>query len=308
MKQVEKVIVIGSGPAGLSAAIYLSRGGLDPLVLTGDLPGGQPSIATVIDDYPGFPEGIEAPKLTQLFWQQAERFGARFLRGKVTSVNFSKKPFEVQTGEQVLYAQAIILALGSSPKWLGLPSEQKLIGRGVSICATCDGPFFKNKKIAVVGGGDAALKEAIYLSKLAENVTIIHRRDTLRAQDELQSQAKSKQNINFLFNSEVVEVLGEDKVSGLKVKNNKDSKSTILEVEGVFVAVGHQPETDFLQGQIKLDQGGYIVVQNDTKTSIEGVFAAGDVADPIYRQVITASGSGAKAALDVERYLDNLKA
>ncbi len=305
MRKIEKLIIVGSGPAGLSAAIYAARGGLDPLVITGDMLGGHPTIATVIDDYPGFPEGVEAPQLAKLFEAQAKRFNTRFNSGKVEKVDFSQKPFKLFVGEEVLEAQAVILALGSAPKWLGFPSEKKLIGRGVSVCATCDGPFFRNKKVIVVGGGDSALKEALYLAKIAESVTLIHRRDQLRAQDALQNQVKALPNVKFIFNSEVVEILGEEKVTGVKIKNLSGEISE-LEVDGVFVAIGYLPETEFLKGQIELDPTGHIVLKEDTQTSVPGIFAAGDVADIKYRQVVVACGSGAKAALDVEKFLENI--
>lgn len=307
MGKVEKLIIVGSGPAGLAAAIYAARGGLDPLIITGDMLGGHPTIATYIDDYPGFPEGIEAPKLAKLFEDQAKRFNARFKTGKVDKVEFSGKPFKLFVGDEELEAESVILALGSAPRWLGLPSEKKLIGRGVSVCATCDGPFFKNKKVVVVGGGDSALKEAFYLAKIAESVTVIHRRDTLRAQVALQEQVKALPNVKFILNSEVVEILGEEKVTGVKVKNNQSGEISELEADGVFIAVGYQPETEFLKGQIELDPTGHIILTGDTQTSILGIFAAGDVADTKYRQVVTAVGSGAKAALDVEKYLDDLQ-
>lgn len=306
MDTVEKLIIIGSGPAGLSAAIYAARGELNPLVISGNTPGGQPTWATEIDDYPGFPDGVKAPELAQLFWKQAEKFGTRFISEEVESVDFSKKPFVIKTATKTLQTLSVIIATGSSPVWLGLSSEKKLIGRGVSACAVCDGPFFKGKKVVIVGGGDTALKETVYLSKIASEVTIIHRRDQLRAQEVLQQQAKSKENIKFIFNAEVAEILGEQKVTGLKIKNNQTNEISEIETDGVFVAIGHKPATDFLKGQIDLDEKGFIVKTNETETSVKGVFVAGDVADPKYRQIVTAVGSGAKAALDVETYLDNL--
>ncbi|MFA5932581.1 MAG: thioredoxin-disulfide reductase [Microgenomates group bacterium] len=306
MEEIEKLIIIGSGPAGLCAAIYAARGELKPLVIAGSVPGGQPSLATEIDDYPGFPEGVKAPELAQLFWKQAERFETRFVREEVKSVDFSKKPFEITTDTKTLKAKAVIIATGSSPVWMGLPSEMKLIGRGVSACAVCDGPFFKGKKVAIVGGGDSALKEAVYLSKIASEVTVVHRREALRAQEALQEQVKSKENVKFIFNSEVTDVLGDQKVTGVKIKNNQTGEESALEVEGVFIAIGHKPATDFLKGQVDLDEKGFVVKTGETQTSVKGVFVAGDVADPKYRQVVTAVGAGAKAALDVEQYLDTL--
>lgn len=306
MEEVEKLVIIGSGPAGLCAAIYAARGELSPLVIAGNTPGGQPTLATEIDDYPGFPDGVKAPELAQLFWKQAERFKTRFLSEEVVSVDFSKKPFEIKTTTKTIQAQSVIIATGSSPVWLGLPSEKKLIGRGVSACAVCDGPFFKGKKVAIIGGGDTAMKEAAYLSKIASEVFVIHRREDLRAQEALQQQAKSKENVKFLLNSEVEEILGEDKVIGLKIKNNQTGQTSEMEIDGVFVAIGHKPSTDFLKDQVDLDEKGFIIKKGESVTSVNGVFVAGDVADPRYRQIVTAVGSGAKAALDVETYLDTL--
>lgn len=306
MEEVENLVIIGSGPAGLCAAIYAARGELSPLVIAGNTPGGQPTLATEIDDYPGFPDGVKAPELAQLFWKQAERFKTRFLSEEVVSVDFSKKPFEIKTTTKTIQAQSVIIATGSSPVWLGLPSEKKLIGRGVSACAVCDGPFFKGKKVAIIGGGDTAMKEAAYLSKIASEVFVIHRREDLRAQEALQQQAKSKENVKFLLNSEVEEILGEDKVIGLKIKNNQTGQTSEMEIDGVFVAIGHKPSTDFLKDQVDLDEKGFIIKKGESVTSVNGVFVAGDVADPRYRQIVTAVGSGAKAALDVETYLDTL--
>lgn len=306
MDKIEKLIIVGSGPAGLTAGIYAARGGIDPLIITGDMLGGHPTIATIIDDYPGFPEGIEAPKLAKLFEEQAKRFKARFKSGKVEKIDFSKSPFKLFIEGEELEAESVILAIGSAPRWLGLPSEKKLIGRGVSVCATCDGPFFKNKKVVVVGGGDSALKEAYFLAKIAESVTIIHRRGELRAQEALQTQVKALSNVKFIFNAEVLEILGEEKVFGVKVKNNQSGEMSEIETDGVFVAIGYVPETEFLKGQIDLDPTGHVIINNETQTSVAGIFAAGDVADTKYRQVVVAAGSGAKAALDVERFLANI--
>lgn len=305
MKDVEKLIIIGSGPAGLTAAIYAARGGLDPLVITGDMPGGHPSIAPYIDDYPGFPDGVEGPKLVQFFEKQAKRFGTRFKAGKVEKTDLSRKPYKLYVGGDVLEAESIILAIGSAPNWLGLSSERRLIGKGVSVCAACDGPFFKGKRIIVVGGGDSAFKEAFYLAKIAESVTLIHRREEFRAQVALQEQVKTLSNVKFILNSEITEILGEEKVTGVKIKNNKTQDISEIEVDGVFIAIGFKPETEFLKGQIDIDPTGHIILKENTQTSIPGVFAAGDVADIRYRQVVVAAGSGAKAALDVEKYLDS---
>lgn len=306
MGKIEKLIIIGSGPAGLCAAIYAARGELQPVVITGNTPGGQPSLTTDVDDYPGFPEGIKGPELTQLFLKQAERFGTRFVKEEVQSVDFSKEPFEIKTKTKTLTCLSVIIATGSSPVWLNLPSEKKLIGRGVSACAVCDGPFFKGKRVVIIGGGDSAMKEAVYLSKIATEVVVVHRRDKLRAQEVLQKQAQAKENIKFIFNSEVMEILGQEKVTGLKLRNTETNELVEIETDGVFVAIGHKPATDFLQGQVQLDVKNFVVKHEATKTSVPGVFVAGDVADPTYRQIATATGSGAQAALDVESYLDHL--
>lgn len=306
MEEVEKLIIIGSGPAGLCAAIYGARGELTPVVIAGNTPGGQPTLATEIDDYPGFPDGVKAPELAQLFWKQAEKFGTRFEREEVESVDFSQKPFVIKTATKTLQALSVIIATGSSPVWLGLPSEQRLIGRGVSACAVCDGPFFKGKKVAIVGGGDSAMKEALYLSKIAAEVIVIHRRDVLRAQEVLQKQVKAKENVKFIFSSEVEEILGEQKVTGLKIKNLLNNNLTEITIDGTFIAIGHKPATGFLKGQIELDIKEFVVKHGETGTSVPGIFVAGDVADPKYRQIVTAVGSGAQAALDAEKYLDDL--
>jgi len=305
-KKVEKLIILGSGPAGLTAAIYAARGGLDPLIISGERPGGQPTWATEIEDYPGFPKGVKGPELVSLFKKQAEKFNTRFINGQAVKVNFHSSPFEINTEGSKLAARAVVLAVGATPLWLGLPSEQRLIGRGVGVCAVCDGPFFKKKKVAVVGGGDAAMKEAYFLSKLAESVTIIHRRDTLRAQEVLQKQVKKRPNIKFLYNSVVKEVLGQDRVDGLRVQNTQNDKIRTLKIDGAFIAIGHKPDTDFLRGQVDLDEKGYIKIFDETRTSVPGVFAAGDAVDHQYRQIVTAAGSGCKAAIDAVEYLDNI--
>lgn len=301
---IEKLIIIGSGPAGLSAAIYASRGNLNPLVLSGRTAGGQLMLTTDVDDYPGFPEGIQGPQLMAQMRKQAERFKTRFVEEDVVSVNFKKRPFEMKTETKEFKTKAVIIATGASAMWLGLPSEQKLIGKGVSACAVCDAFFFKGKVVAVVGGGDTAMREANYLAKLCKQIVVIHRRDILRAQVVLQTLVKSKPNISFVFNSVVEEVLGQDKVSGLRVKNTRSGKISTLQVDGLFVAIGHRPNTDFLKGQVKLDGKGYIVVTKETNSSIRGVFVAGDVSDHRYRQAVTAAGAGCKAALDAQEYLD----
>lgn len=305
--QVEKLIIIGSGPAGLTAAIYAARGNLNPLVISGREAGGQLMLTTDVDDFPGFPEGIQGPDLMANMRKQAERFGTRFINEDVLSVDFSQKPLTIKTETKTLQALTVILATGASAMWLNLPSEQRLRGKGVSACAVCDGFFFKDKNVAVVGGGDTAMREANHLSKLCRRVTIIHRRDKLRAQAALQSLVKSKPNVKFVWNSTVEEVLGQDKVTGVKLKNTQTGEISDLSIDGLFVAIGHKPNTDFLKGQIELDEKGYVVVENETHTKVPGVFVAGDVADYHYRQAVTAAGMGCKAAFDAEEYLENFK-
>lgn len=306
--KVEKLIIIGSGPAGLTAAIYGARGGLDPLVVSGREAGGQLTLTTDVDDFPGFPEGIQGPDLMIKMRKQAERFNTRFINEDVLSVDFSQKPFTIKTETKEFKAQAVILATGASAMWLNLESEQALRGKGVSACAVCDGFFFKGKQVAVVGGGDTAMREVNFLSRICSKVTVIHRRETLKAQLALQELVKSKPNVEFIWNSEVIEVLGQEKLTGVKLKNTQNGQISELQLDGLFIAIGHKPNTDFLKGQMDLDEKGYIVVTNETQTSVEGVFAAGDVADYKYRQAVTAAGAGCKAIFDVEEYLENLPA
>lgn len=303
--QAEKLIIIGSGPAGLTAAIYAARGNLNPLVVAGREAGGQLELTTDVDDFPGFPEGIQGPELMAKMRKQAERFNTRFISEDVVSVDFSKKPYLINTESKSLQTQALIIATGASAMWLGLESEQRLRGKGVSACAVCDGFFFKGKVVVVVGGGDTAMREVNYLSKLCKRVTVVHRRDKLRAQPALQELVKAKQNVDFVWNTAIEEVLGEDKVTGIKVKNIQNGEMSTIEADGLFIAIGHKPNTDFLKGQLKLDEKGYIVVTNETRTEIPGIFVAGDVADYKYRQAVTAAGAGCKAAFDVEEYLEH---
>lgn len=305
--QIEKLIIIGSGPAGLTAAIYAARGGLNPLVIAGREAGGQLMLAPDVDDYPGFPEGVNGADLMAKMRKQAERFNTRFISENVVSVDLKKNPFEIKTETCNLKTVTLIIATGASAMWLGLPSETKLRGKGVSACAVCDGFFFKDKIVAIIGGGDTALKEANYLSKLCKQVTVIHRRDKLRAQIALQELVKSKPNVKFLFNTTIVEFTGQEKLEGLRLKNTQDGSTSEMAIDGVFVAIGHKPNTDFLKGKIEMDEKGYIVVTNETHTSVPGVFTAGDVSDIRYRQAITAAGAGCKAAFDVEEYLENSK-
>lgn len=307
MRKREKLIIIGSGPAGLTAAIYAARANLNPLVISGREAGGQLMLTTDVDDFPGFPDGIQGPDLMAKMRQQAERFNTRFINEDVISVNFKTRPFAIKTETCNLQTVALIIATGASAMWLGLPSEQRLIGKGVSSCAVCDGFFFKDKNVVVVGGGDTAMREANYLSKLCKQVMVIHRRDTLRAQDALQKLVKSKKNVKFIWNSVIEEVLGEAKVEGLSIKNTQTGEISKLQVDGVFIAIGHRPNTGFLKGQLPLDEKGYIIVEKETHTKVEGVFVAGDVSDWHYRQAVTAAGAGCKANFDAEEYLENLK-
>lgn len=304
--KTEKLIIIGSGPAGLTAAIYTARGGLNPLVVAGREAGGQLMLAPEVEDFPGFPESVAGPELMDRMRKQAERFKVRFVNEDVISADLSKKPFVIKTETLILNSDSLILATGASAQWLGLESEQRLRGRGVSACAVCDGFFFKNKKVAIIGGGDTALKEANYLAKICKQVTIVHRREKLRAQPILQESVKSKPNIDIIFNSELEEVLGQERVAGLKLKNTQTGETRELTVDGVFIAVGHKPNTEFLKGELELDEKGYIIVKNETRTSVEGIFVAGDVSDRRYRQAVTAAGAGCKAAFDVEEYLEKV--
>ncbi len=299
----EKLVIIGSGPAGLSAAIYAARGNLKPLVISGRQAGGQLMLTTDVDDFPGFPDSIQGPDLMMKIRAQAEKFGTKFLDEDVKQVNFSKNPFEIQTEGKIVKAKAVIIATGASAMWLGLESEQRLIGHGVSACAVCDGLFFKDKNVIVVGGGDTAMREAQHLSKFAKKVTIVVRRDTFRAQSALVDLVKSKPNIEILYNLVLEEVLGENKVTGVRLKDTKSGQTKDINIDGVFVAIGHKPNTEFLRGHLDLDEKGYIVTIDEVKTKIEGIFVAGDVADFKYRQAVTAAGSGTKAALEAEEYL-----
>lgn len=303
-EKVEKLIIIGSGPAGLTAAIYASRGNLNPVVIAGREAGGQLMLTTDVDDFPGFPEGIQGPDLMVGMRKQAERFGTKFIDEDVISVDLKTRPFIVKSESQSLKSDTLIIATGASAMWLGLPSEQRLIGKGVSSCAVCDGYFFKDKNIIVVGGGDTAMREAQHLSKLCKSVTIVHRRNSLRAQSVLQELVKSKPNIKFIWNTEVIECLGQEKVSGVKLKDVITGKVTEMPIDGIFVAIGHKPNVEFLDGQLEFDKG-YIKVTDKTHTSVNGVFVAGDVSDYHYRQAVTAAGAGCMAAMDVEEYLEN---
>ncbi|HEX9258295.1 MAG TPA: thioredoxin-disulfide reductase [Acidimicrobiales bacterium] len=305
------VIIIGSGPAGLTAAIYTARANLAPLVIEGepsstsDQPGGQLMLTTEVENFPGFPEGIMGPELMMRFRDQAARFGAEFLTAKATKVDFSERPFRVWVRDDVHTADAIIVSTGAQSLMLGLPAEQHLLGHGLSTCATCDGFFFRGHEIAVVGGGDSAIEEALFLTKFASKVTLIHRRDTLRASKIMQDRAFANDKIEFLWDSKVTDLLGEAKLEGAVVTNVKTGATTTLPVTGLFVAIGHRPNTDLFSGILEMEESGYLVTQpGSSYTNIAGVFACGDVQDHTYRQAITAAGSGCMAAIDAERWLE----
>jgi thioredoxin reductase (NADPH) len=298
-----KLIVIGSGPAGLTAAIYAARDELKPLVLAGLTFGGQLMMTTEVENFPGFPNGIMGPELMRSMVTQAERFGAQMVYEDVVKVDFSSKPYKVETDTELYTADAVILATGASSMWLGLPSEKPLIGKGVSSCATCDGFFFKEKNVIVVGGGDSAMEEASYLTKFASKVTIVHRGPEFRASKIMQDRVTANPKINILYNTEIVEYIGDQKLTAVKLKNNQTTEVAEQQVDGVFVAIGHKPNTSIFAGQIDLDEKGYIIPIDNTHTKVEGVFVAGDVRDYRYRQAITAAGMGCMAALDAEHYL-----
>lgn len=304
-KTVEKVIILGSGPAGLSAAIYAARAELHPLLFTGTDIGGQAAITSVIENYPGFPEGVGGNQLADLFTKNAEKFGARFEYDMVTAVDLSKRPFKLITYGKEYITQSLIITTGASPNKLNIAGEKELTGRGVSYCATCDGWFFKDKKVAVVGGGDSALEEGIFLTRYASSVTIIHRRNELRAGVLLQKRAKENPKISFILDTVVEAIEGKDAVSGLELKNVKSGESNTLAVDGVFIFVGHSPNTDLFRGVLDLDEKGYIRIDERMRTNIAGVFAAGEVADSRYRQVVTSAGMGAAAAIEATRFLES---
>lgn len=301
------LLILGSGPAGLSAALYAARADLSPLLLTGMTLHGQASLTHAIENYPGFPEGIGGPELGQLFQAQAERFGAEIMIDFATEVELTKNPFRIKTYGKEFAVKSLIITTGADPKKLDVPGEKALTGRGVSYCATCDGWFFKNKDIVIVGGGDSALEEGIFLTRFVNSVTIVHRRDELRASAILQNRAFSNPKIKFLWDSVVTEILGEEAVEAVRIKNVKSGQEMIQETKAVFVAIGHIPNSELFVGQLELDQRGYIVVNQNMETSIPGVFAAGEIADPDYRQVITSAGMGAAAAIQATRYLENIE-
>lgn len=299
-----KVLVLGSGPAGYSAALYAARAELEPVVLTGMQLGGQASLTYTIENYPGFPEGVGGPELGEMFQKQAEHFGAVTEFDVANAVDFSTRPFSVTTDNGEYLADTVIITTGASPNHLEIPGEEKMTGKGVSYCATCDGWFFKNKKVVVVGGGDSALEEGLFLTRFAKKVTIIHRRDELRAGAILQNRAMGNEKIEFLWNTIVTEVLGEEKVDSVKIKNVLTDEESTMETDGVFIFIGHTPNTQIFEGQLDLDRNGYIKVNNMMETSVEGVYAGGEVADPHFRQVVTSAGMGAAAAIQATRYLE----
>lgn len=304
-KEEVKVLIIGSGPAGYTAAIYAARAGLKPVLYTGGQPGGQLTITTDVENYPGYPEGIMGPQMMTDFQKQAERFGTDIRFGLATAVDFSSYPHKVIVDEShEVTAEAVIIATGASAKWLDLPSEQRLNGRGVSACAVCDGFFFRGQEVAIVGAGDTAAEEASYLSKICSKVYMIVRRDEMRASVIMQQRVKNAKNIEILWNTETEEVLGDEEVTGVRVVNNQTGEKRELKVAGFFVAIGHKPNTDIFKGWLDMDENGYIkTVPGSSKTNIEGVFATGDAQDHIYRQAVTAAGSGCMGALDAERFL-----
>ena len=305
---LRNVVIIGSGPAGLTAALYSARANLNPLVIEGLEAGGQLMLTTLVENWPGYRNGIDGPDLMGEMRAQAERFGAEIIRGNVTSVDLQTRPFKVTTSEGNYETRTLIIATGASARLLGLPSERTLLGHGVSTCATCDGYFFRGKPIAVVGGGDTAMEEALFLTRFASNVTVVHRRDTLRASKVMQVKAFANPKISFEWNAEVEDMtdVARGEVDGIVIRNNQTGARKVLPVEGIFVAIGHTPNTSLFTGQLEMDANGYLITHSGSKTSIPGVFACGDVQDHVYRQAVTAAGSGCMAAIDAEKYLEGV--
>lgn len=302
---IENVIIIGSGPAGLTAAIYAARANMNPLMIEGYEVGGQLMTTTEVENYPGFAHGIQGPELMTVTRQQAERFKTRFISKNVTKVDFSVRPFKIWIEQEMFLAKTVIISTGATAKYLGLESEKKLLGRGVSACATCDGAFFKNQNVIVVGGGDTAMEEANFLTRFATKVFVVHRREEFRASKIMADRVLNNPKIQVIWNTDLVEVLGDKGVTGARLKNVKTGVETTMDVQGVFIAIGHKPNTDLFVGQVKVNDVGYILTEGkSTYTSVPGVFASGDVQDPIYRQAITAAGTGCMAAIDAERWLE----
>jgi thioredoxin reductase (NADPH) len=301
---IRKIIIIGSGPAGLTAAIYAARANLKPLVFAGGLYGGQLMLTSDVENYPGFPDAVTGPELMERFRKQAERFGAEILNEDVTRVQFSAARKQAWVHEREFEAETIVVATGASALWLGLENETRLRGKGISTCATCDGAFFKNKDILVVGGGDTALEEALFLTHFGSRVTVVHRRDQLRASKIMQDRAKAHPKIEFLWNAAITDILGDRKVSGVTLRDTKTGAESERNADAVFVAIGHVPNTDIFSGQLDLDGRGYIIAPDGVRTNVEGVFVAGDVQDTRYRQAVTAAGLGCRAAMEAERYLE----
>ncbi len=299
------LIILGSGPAGYTAAIYAARANLKPVVIQGQQAGGQLTTTTDVDNYPGYRDGVQGPEMMEDFKAQAERFGTEMIWDHINEADLTKRPFRLKGDDGAYTCDALIIATGASAKYLGLPSEDEFAGRGVSACATCDGFFYRGKDVAVVGGGDTAVEEAIYLANLCNKVTLVHRRDALRAEPIMQDKLLATENVEVAWNSTTEEILGDETgVTGIRLKSTLDGSIRDLDVHGVFIAIGHKPNTDFLKGQLDMDETGYLITKGkSTATSVEGVFAAGDVADPVYRQAVTSAGDGCKAALDAERWL-----
>lgn len=305
---LENIIIIGSGPAGWTAAIYTARANLSPVLFSGEEPGGQLMTTTDVENYPGFASGILGPELMSELKKQAERFGTRVVDAKVDEVDFKSYPFKVSSSDKEYEARAVIISTGATARRLGLDSEKKLYGKGVSACATCDGYFFKNKKVIVVGGGDSAMEESLFLTKFADSVTVVVRKDALKASKIMAERARTNPKIKFIWNTEVVEILGAETghVTGVRLKNNKTDEIAEMQIDGVFAAIGHEPATSIFRGQVNMDERGYIITDGKTTaTNVPGVFAAGDVADSRYRQAVTAAGSGCMAAMDAERWLES---
>ncbi|MFQ5518358.1 MAG: thioredoxin-disulfide reductase [Mariprofundus sp.] len=300
-----QLIILGSGPAGYTAAIYAARANLNPVVIQGQQAGGQLTTTTDVDNYPGYKDGVQGPEMMEDFKAQAERFGTEMIWDHINAADLSKRPFTLKGDDGVYTCDALIIATGASAKYLGLPSEDEFAGRGVSACATCDGFFYRGKDVAVVGGGDTAVEEAIYLANLCNKVTLVHRRDALRAEPIMRDKLLATENISVAWNRTTDEILGDDSgVTGIRLNSTVDDTVEEIDVHGVFIAIGHKPNTDFLKGELEMDDTGYLTtIGKSTATSVEGVFAAGDVADPVYRQAVTSAGEGCKAALDAERWL-----